>query len=154
MSPIYTHQLGTATSQHKWTTIFTVHISWKLSTIICSKSVSHKCCMMHLTYLCTLYQDISLSGNVPHYSPTIHVCVCVCASERQIMVLTIYWRLHNIKWHTHAPNNALSWREWGKPWQFGQDRQYPGKVKMSKGELNVQSKCHENKNSSPSLSLL
>jgi hypothetical protein len=30
---------------------------------------------------------------------------------------------------------------------------YPGKVKMSKGELNVQSKCHENENSSPSLSL-
>jgi len=32
--------------------------------------------------------------------------------------------------------------------------QYPGKGKMSKGELNDNSKCHENENSSPSLSLV
>ena len=31
---------------------------------------------------------------------------------------------------------------------------YPGKVKMTKGELNVHSKCHGNENSSPNLSLL
>jgi hypothetical protein len=33
-----------------------------------------------------------------------------------------------------------------------QDGQYPGKVKRSNGELNVQSRCHENENSSSSSS--
>jgi hypothetical protein len=83
-----------------------------------------------LSYPCIVYQDISLSGNVPHYGSTIHVwCVCVCEWEREwerdrerdTCVVTIYWRSHNIKSHTYAPKNILSWTDWRKPWQFSQD---------------------------------
>jgi hypothetical protein len=119
MSHIYTHQLEAATSQHN-------EQLFSLST----KYVLHKYCMTYLMYPCTVYQNISLSHNMPHYSPTIRVCV----RETCTRALRIYCRLHNIKFQMPMPLT----------------KNFPGTVKRSKGELNVQSKCHENEHSSPS----
>jgi len=109
--------------------------------------------------LCNLYQDIFLSGNMPNYNPTIHppwhvsfvvkvvnvcfnttaptrykvwrACTCVWYVDTTVLMQTTQYQMIN----THALDNVLSWREWGKWWLFSQNSQYPGKVKRSKDDF-------------------
>ena len=118
MCLIYIYQLGAASSQHNGQPYSLAPLLDTIN-IISSKSVSNKYCII---YLMSLVPGLFFFlGKIPNYSHTIHPPwlisfvvkvvnigfntpatvqhqMWVVHGMSDTWVLTIYWRLHNIKW--------------------------------------------------------